>query len=329
MALLGGFSLAALLSVTTILVYFNFRNKAPERINLVLLGVGGAGHEGPDLTDTMIFVSLSPKGTTMVSIPRDLWYQPWQTKVNTLYYYGNKREEGGLIWTKNILSEILGQKLDYVVVVDFQVFRDLVDLVGGVDVLVEKTFDDYRYPIEGRENDLCDGDKTFSCRYERLHFEAGLKRMNGEEALKFARSRNAEGDEGTDTARSVRQQKIISALKEKLSSPQFYLSRQKIAALKEIFEKRVKGNVTQEGLKQMVWILTNPRSRQFESFVLDGWQEGENGIIYHPPKHASGQWVLLPRDDSWRGVHKFIGCLVSQESKSLCYPEQTPPTPVF
>jgi len=91
----------------------------------------------------------------------------------------------------------------------------MVDLLDGVEVDVENTFDDYRYPINGKENDLCDGDPEYDCRYEDIHFDQGLQLMSGETSLKYVRSRNAEGDEGTDFARSQRQQRLLLSFKEK------------------------------------------------------------------------------------------------------------------
>lgn len=318
---LGGMALALLFALS-ILVYFMTTGKGEERINLVLLGESGPGYAGATLTDSVIFVSVSRKETILVSVPRDLWYQPWQTKINSLFYYGEQKGDG-LGWIKEIMGEILGQKIDRAILVDFSVFKDLVDLVGGVDVFVERTFDDHRYPLAGKEEDQCDGDPEFKCRYEDLHFEKGQTHFDGEQALKFVRSRYAEGEEGTDTARSARQQKVLAALKEKILSPQIVFSPQKIVGLKEIFQKRIKGDLKQEDWINLAMILANPTAREFQSFVIDNWEKAE-GLIYHPQKHPSGQWVLVPRDSSWGQIHWFIDCLLSQKNKSLCYSEKTP-----
>src|ERR1035437_10133567 len=49
--------------------------QSDSRINILLLGIGGGNHDGPNLTDTIIFASLDPNNNkvTIVSIPRDLW----------------------------------------------------------------------------------------------------------------------------------------------------------------------------------------------------------------------------------------------------------------
>lgn len=309
-----------LVAVFSILAYLFFSyNPQRDRINLAFLGESGPGHAGSNLTDTMIFTSIYSKGTILVSVPRDFWYEPGKTKINAVYDYGQQDGGQGFAKTKEALGEIVGQKMDNAVLIDFQVFKDLVDLVGGVEINVDRTFDDFKYPIAGKEDDLCNGDKEYQCRYEHLHFDAGLQHMNGELALKYVRSRNAEGDEGTDTARSYRQEKVILALKKKLSSPNFFLYPSKLKQLNVILNNRVKSDMSRDDLIILARILVSSKARQLKTFVLDGWQE-DNGLLYHPRRHSSGQWVLLPRDPSLDQIHKFIECLISQEDKSSCFP---------
>ena len=141
--------------------------------------------------------------------------------------------------------------------------------------------------------------------------------MNGDLALKFVRSRNAEGDEGTDTARSARQQKIMAALKNRLLSVEFLTSPQKLINLKKIIDERIKMDIPASEKLKLLKLAIDPETRSFNNFVLDGWQE-ENGILYHPKVHSSKQWVLLPKDESWNQIHKFVDCLASQTDKSAC-----------
>jgi len=76
------------------------------RINLLILGKGGKGHEGAELTDSMIFTSVSLKGgpIEMVSIPRDIWIPEIRAKINSAYYWGNIQPErgGGMYFSKQI-----------------------------------------------------------------------------------------------------------------------------------------------------------------------------------------------------------------------------------
>src|SRR5437667_4586827 len=64
-----------------------------KRVNVLLLGVGGGTHEGPDLTDTVIFTSIDPqnKKVTLVSIPRDFWIPDLNAKINAAYTFGEEK----------------------------------------------------------------------------------------------------------------------------------------------------------------------------------------------------------------------------------------------
>ncbi|MFZ5365760.1 MAG: LCP family protein [Patescibacteria group bacterium] len=300
--LLGILGLVILFIFSTIFGFIFFY-EGKERVNLLFLGESGPGHQGATLTDTIIFTSVSKEGTVLLSIPRDIWYEPLQTKINSLYFYG------GLPQEEEAMEKILGQRIDAAILVDFDLFVKTIDLLEGIDVYVEGTFDDFKYPIPGKEEDLCGGDKTFACRYEHIHFDQGLQHMDGETALKFARSRNALGDEGTDYARSRRQQKVIAALKTKILSPEIFLRPGNILALWNILNQRLKSDLAAGDLISLAKILIQPSSRKMSTFVLDGWEKAE-GYLYHPKTHLSGQWVLLPAGDSWEGVHQFVDSIL-------------------
>src|SRR3989344_5309586 len=119
-------------------------------INILLLGIAGGRHEGPNLSDTIIFASLNTKESkiTLVSLPRDIWSSDIDSKINTAYAKGEvKKSGGGLILAKSVVSKITGQSIDYAVVIDFSGFVRAVDLIGGLNVNIERTFDDFEYPI--------------------------------------------------------------------------------------------------------------------------------------------------------------------------------------
>lgn len=316
MFFLGGLAIAVFVFFLFILGYLASQDKGKDRANVLILGESGPGHAGAPLSDMIILSYFSKTGSVFISVPRDLWYTPWQTKINALSYYSEQRGDG-FSSTKEIMGEILGEEIDYIAIIDFKVFEEVVDLVGGIQVGVERAFDDFLYPIPGKEADPCDGDPEFRCRFEHIHFDAGLQHMDGEKALKFVRSRYAEGEEGTDQARSHRQQKVLASLKEKVSSPKVFLSPKIARGFWEIFEKRLKTDITKDSLIFFAKILANKKARQMESFVLDGWDNGE-GLFYHPARHPSGQWVLLPKDPSFRQTHQFIDCLLQEFDRSLC-----------
>jgi LCP family protein required for cell wall assembly len=282
------------------------------RVNLLLLGAGGSNHKGEDLTDTIIFFSVDIEGrdVLMFSLPRDIWIPSIRAKINTAYHYGEeKRPGGGLLLAKAAVNEILNQPVHYAVLVDFDGFVKAIDLLGGVEIEVERTFDDYKYPIPGMEEA-----EPEELRYEHLHFDAGSQVMNGERALKYVRSRFAEGEEGTDFARSKRQQHLILSLKKKIFSTKTLLNPQKIPELVKIFKDRVDTDISQEEYPTFFKLALKFEQGNLYSEVLNGGAEGEEGYLVNPPKSKKydQQWVLVPRTGDWQEIQEHVASLIEK-----------------
>jgi len=198
------------------------------RTNILIMGKAGGdrSYDSPDLTDTMMLVSISlaKPNIKIISIPRDTWIPEIRAKINSAYYWGGQKSPGGgITLAKAITEEVVGVPIQYGAVIDFSGFKDIIDELGGIQVNVSNSFTDYYYPIAGKENDNCGGlDPSFMCRYQTVSFKAGQQTMNGDTALIFVRSRHAEGIEGTDLAREARQEKVIDAIKNKLLDKKVY-----------------------------------------------------------------------------------------------------------
>lgn len=285
--------------------FFYFLQKTPPgRANFLVLGVAGEGYTGKDLTDTIIFVSVDNQTgkTLLLSLPRDIWIAPLRTKLNSVYHY--KELEA----TKKIVSEILGQSINYGVVIDFEVFKKIIDVLEGTTVEVERSFDDFKYPIPGKENDLCEGDPEYKCRYEHIHFDTGRQTMDGETALKFVRSRNAQGVEGTDFARAQRQQKIILAIKDKILSPKFFLSPEKPLQLIKLVTLNIQTDIPKEKYFDLFKIAIKFRTKNLKMEVLN------NNYLVKPlpsKEKYDNQWVLVPKTGSWKEVQKYVSSLLN------------------
>src|SRR3989344_4592943 len=92
------------------------------RTNILLLGTGGEGHAGKDLSDTVIVLSVDAKqkDAALISIPRDFWVNSLTIKINTAYALGEeKREDGGLPLAKSVVGEIVDLPIHYAVRIDF------------------------------------------------------------------------------------------------------------------------------------------------------------------------------------------------------------------
>jgi polyisoprenyl-teichoic acid--peptidoglycan teichoic acid transferase len=282
------------------------------RTNILLLGSGGPGHDGPDLSDTIILASVKPDpgSVTLISIPRDVWVPSLRAKINTAYHYGFEKQatSGGLLLAKSAVSEISGQPVHFAVNIDFSTFSRAIDLLGGVDVQVDHTFTDNEYPITGRENDLCGGDPDYKCRFESVTFISGPQHMDGQTALKFARSRHSlDPEEGTDFARSKRQEKIISAVKAKLSSVKNLTNTKLYRDLYNLAVNSVVTDITPQYYTTFIKLGLKIYHQPFQSFTLSAPDQ-----LYNPPlsdKYQS-QWVLIPKDNNPRLLYDYIASLL-------------------
>ncbi|OGM28347.1 hypothetical protein A2962_00690 [Candidatus Woesebacteria bacterium RIFCSPLOWO2_01_FULL_39_61] len=278
--------------------------------NILILGKGGDGHEAPDLTDTIIFASISHKTgrIVLISLPRDIWIPALRAKLNSTYYWGNqKKTGGGLILAKSQVEEILGKPIQYAAILDFSGFKQIIDIIGGIDVNVENSFTDNKYPITGRENDTCDGDREFKCRYETISFEKGTQHMDGELTLKFVRSRNSEGDEGTDLAREKRQQKVIDAIKDRVLDREILLSPKTLLALKNTLAASTETDLNVSNTAILARRLFDSRDEVY-SYVLP-----QNFLVNPPisPTHDN-LYVFIPKDKKWDKVQEWVECVIDQ-----------------
>ena len=286
-----------LVIILTTGISFYFWQRIPVYpLNFLILGIAGGNHQGKDLTDTIMFASLNPyqKQLALVSLPRDIWLEKWRAKLNSIYHYK------GLPETKKTVEEILDQKVDYGIIIDFEIFQKIIDTLGGITVDVEQSFDDYKYPIPGKENDLCNGDPLYRCRYEHLHFEAGRQFMDGQTALKFVRSRNAQGEEGTDFARAARQQKVILAIKDKILSKEFLLSPKKAIQLFKLITLNIQTDIPKEKCWQLLKV--GLKIRNIKTATLN------SNYLINPPisKKYDNQWVLVPKSGNWSEIQEYI-----------------------
>ena len=280
----------------------SFRNRS----NILLLGIGGEGHEGADLTDSMMLVSINllTADTVIISLPRDIWVESLQAKLNTAYHYGEAQQEGGgLILAKAAVAEIVNQPVHYGVGLDFSGFEWAIDILGGVDVDVPRGFVDKQYPIPGKEDA-----EPESARYEVVEFKPGEQRFDGASALKYVRSRHTEGEEGTDYARAQRQQRVILAFKDKLLSAKTLLNRGKLKQLKSVGLESVKTDLSAGAYSGLVKLALKIDREQLRTGVLDQGSQAEDipPLLYNPPTSRFGQWVLLPAGDDWRVVWQYI-----------------------
>jgi len=312
----------------------NLKQTTDNRINILLLGIGGGSHDGPNLTDTIILASLDQKNdkVTLVSIPRDLWFPDISQKVNAAYANGEARKKGdGLIEAEAAMEKVTGQNIDYGIRLDFSGFVKSVDIVGGLDINVDNTFDDYQYPIDGKEDDSCGHTpaelqslantpedqlpQVFPCRYLHVHFNKGLNHMDGQTALEFVRSRHAsQAIEASDFARSKRQEKVIKAFKDKVLSTQTLINPGKLIGLYNTLQTSIDTDIKQDEFDDFIRLAEKMRNAKIQSVVIDQGDDtvGRPGLLINPPMTSDYNylWTLIPRtgNGNFAEIQNYISC---------------------
>jgi len=274
-----------------------------DRINILLLGMGGENHDGGNLTDTIILLSLKPstKQAAMISVPRDMVAPDkngnWR-KVNSVNAYAEKEEEGsGGKAICDTLSTLLDEPIPYYIRADFEGFVNIIDEVGGVDVYVENTFDDYTYPISGRE-DAAD----YYSRFQHLHFDKGWQKMDGATALKYARSRHSLGVEGSDFARAKRQQIVLEAAKDKVLSRNTLTNPATLTKIIGQLESHIGTNLQISEMIKLWNMFKDIQKAQITNKVLDNSVSG----LLMDGRGDGGAYILLPRGNSFKPIRDMI-----------------------
>lgn len=255
--------------------------------NFLLLGTGGKEHEGGNLTDTIIVASLDNENklVTMVSIPRDLYVKDTlvgSSRINESYYrakshYGSSAE--GLDHMKKRVEEIVGVPIHYWIKVDFQGFKDLIDAIGGVDLYVNEAIHDPYYPKDG----------TFL--YETFSLSAGEHHMDGETALKYARSRKTT----SDFDRAERQQELLFAIKEQALKSEIIFSTEKITNILNTLKANIETNIQVKEILTLGSMITEYNEQQISHRLIHDDPSRCGGFLYTPDRQLyGGQFVLLP-----------------------------------
>lgn len=281
------------------------KTEGDSRINILLAGIGGPGHDGPDLTDTLEVISIDPVNNTMamLSVPRDLYVKQadgeW-TKVNAvnalasqIYCKVNKTvcvkgvDAGGAAM-KDMLQKVLGIKIAYFARINFNGFKSLVDQVGGIDITVPTPLSDYLYP--------CPDPSTAYCP---LYIKAGLQHMNGDTALKYARSRET----SSDFDRSKRQQLVMEGIMKKSLTLGILTNPVKITNVINILGGNLKTDMQITDMTNLFSVVKNIDSSRTTNNVLD---TSANGPLTDKTSPSTG-YIIYPRAGlgDYSGVQAF------------------------
>lgn len=290
-----------------------------DRINILLLGMGGHGHDGPYLTDTMILASIQPStgDVAMISIPRDLGVEiPGRglNKINHANAFGEARQSGsGGSLATSVVEKTFDVDIHYYVRVDFQAVKQIIDDIGGIKIDVEQSFIDTEYPAPDNE-------------YRTISFKSGIQTMDGDTALIYARSRHGNNQEGSDFARARRQQRMILALKEKMVSFETLANPIRIHSIIEILGQHLSTNMNFSDIIYMIKLAKQINLSNIKTTVLDNSPNGYLKNGYSP----NGTFILEPVSGNFYDIiflikHIFDADFEMQKIVQIGTPKQEKP----
>jgi len=282
------------------------------RYAFLLLGYGGAGHDGAYLTDSMMLVVVDPaqKTLSLLSFPRDSWVPmsfngttSIYSKINTAYAFAEDPSlysdrlskytgsRGAGTFAADTVSNLLGVPIRYYLALDFTGFRQMIDAVGGVDVDVPDSFA-ARYPA----ND----DPSINASWITVRFVKGMQHMNGARAIEYARAREVldNNSEGSDFARARRQRLIMESFKTRLFEPGGLVHLPQLLA---IATTHVDTNYSVPGVAQLGQLALSWQDLKIYQSALttDNYLEEATG--------ADGAYLLVPSasDHTWGQIRAF------------------------
>jgi len=263
-----------------------------ERVNVLVLGIDERESEdGPWRTDTMIVLTIDPltKSGGMLSIPRDLWVPIpgfGEGRINTANYIGDARDYpgGGPALAMRTVQYNLGVPIHHYVRINFRGFIELVDLIGGIDVYVEEEINDPTYP-----------DAHYG--YDPLYIPAGWVHMDGELALKYARTRHSAGG---DFDRAARQQQVLRAIMEQVT--RLDLLPQLLPQAPQLWETMgdsIETDLTLDQVIGLAMLATEVPPENIRTAVID-----EHYTLFWTT--PDGQQVLVPVRERIRELRDYI-----------------------
>lgn len=266
--------------------------------NFLLVGTGGSEHDGSNLTDTIIVASLDQEAKTvkMLSLPRDLYIDDKQTggqrinKVYDTYLVKYKSSPKAMEKLGELITSLTDMPIHYYVKIDFDGFVKIVDALGGVTVNVKNSIYDPNYPLG--ETD----------KYTTFKIDAGVQNLDGETALKFARSRKTT----SDFDRAERQHQLLSAIKEKALDLDILTNPTKIQGLYNSVADSIETNLSVTEIIELAKISKEINNDNIQSRVITDDYTSCGGLLYTPVReYFGGAAVLLPAGEEYDEINKF------------------------
>lgn len=273
------------------------------RVNILLLGKGGFGHDGADLTDTLMVASIDScqKEIGLLSIPRDMYVESpggGSMKINAVYALSKEAalydgatdveaEKKGIEATEKVVEEVTGIPMHYYAMVDFEAFRKAIDTVGGVDVNAKE---ELRDPTVAWENN-----------WNPVLAKAGPNHFDGKQALLYARSRN--GSSRGDFDRAERQREILLALQNKVFNLGTFSNPVKLSQLFSAFGDHVQTNLSIDDITALYNVVGGVEDHKVVSISL---ADPPNDFV--TTDNIGGLSVVVPKAGTYDydAIHTYV-----------------------
>jgi len=280
--------------------------------NFLILGLDPRNDllEKTETTDTIIYAHLSNNSSEvkLFSLPRDLWFYPTSQKINQIYP-DSLKTANSFNYIQTNFSLLVGQKIDKTIIITTENLRQIADLVGGIDVYLDKELKDEKYPNQA----YIDNPKSSAPIYKTIFYPAGKNHLDSSNITEFVRSRKSSetaATGGTDLGRIVRQQQLINALLSKLMSIR---EPKKILQIYQYFDTQVSHNFShQDYLNFGLKLAPNLTKFKLTKITIPTGENPKTDIIFHPQKFINAQWVFITSTSDYQSLKSFI-------SKSLLY----------
>ncbi|HEX7586375.1 MAG TPA: LCP family protein, partial [Patescibacteria group bacterium] len=293
--------------------------------------------------DTIMIASIEPKENkiAMISVPRDLYVDNpvWggKTKINAVYAAGEENgKKEGLVQMEKVVGDITGLTINYGVSINFQGFTQLVDAIGGVDITLDKPFEEsiqfnepkacdsnvFTIPTGQYQNKivkshtitlpngtkkkvgvkaplypLCTPDPKYLECGGNFKLPAGKQTLSGEIALCYARARYT----SSDFERAKRQQQVIQLIKDKLLSAGTLTDFGKLNGIADSLGDNVRSDTQPWEMKRLYDLYTGMQNPQVFQRVLEN---SEEGLLYNPPETKETGYILLPIGDNYDKIRE-------------------------
>ncbi len=255
------------------------------RINVLLMGMRGQNVPGGGLlADSIMIVSLKAdeNKVAIISIPRDLYVKipetENRTKINALYALGEENgKKQGLELMKKKVGEITGLNIHYSAVINFVGFKQLVDAVGGIEIVLSTPFYETTQFVKGNE---CGGEFVLP---------QGVNILNGEKTLCYVRAR----ENTSDFDRAKRQQVVLKAMRDKLISMGTLSDFGKVNQILNVIGDNVRTDMSSVEMRKLFEKYIDLKDAQIYQRVFENSSEGLLEVPQNAPKEAG--YILVPR----------------------------------